>query len=324
MNKFVLFIPMLLCLYANAQYKRSMPASDPVKLIPNQPRFYVTVHGGYSVALGSTFKFYQDDVKFIRVEKINSSPESRAVQYQATKKGLGQGWRIGTGLSYVLNDFLNVGLDLDFFQSTISRDRDSTFYGVESNNGSMLNEQIYEERRTTSYKTTLLTFVPHVSFKAISRPKFFVYNKIGAVLTFRPNSLQTETQKGNLRTGWQGFYQDSSFVTQTKYDWGIRNPSFGFMGAAGVQFKTTERLRTYAELQFSHILFRVKSRSLTSMNVNGVEMAGSLPVRDREIEFSKDFTDDQSQMDPNQPSRAVTQRFPISYVGLQVGIAYRF
>lgn len=324
MNKSILFILAIFCTASSTQSQSNYPKPDISNSIPDQPRFFVTIHGGYSFALGSTFKFYADDIESIRVQQVNTNPESKSVKYQATKRGLGQGWRIGTGMSYVLNDFLNIGLDVDFFQSTISRNRDSSYYRVGSSSASMVTEQIYDERRTTSYKTTLLTFVPNISFKAISRPRFFIYNKVGAVLTFRPNSLQVETVSGNRRQGWQGFYQDSLFTSQTRYDWGIRNPSFGFMGAVGTQIKTSERIRCFAELQFSHILFRVKSRTLTSMIVNGSEMAGTLPVRDRQIEFSKNYVADESVGSPNQPTRAVTQRFPISYVGMQLGLAYRF
>ena len=314
----------LTCLKSSAQNGTTFTEKETIRKLPSQPRFYLNVHGGYAVALGSTFKFYPDDVKSIEVTKMFSDPAKKSVEYEAVKKGLGEGARIGIGGSYIINDFINVGLDLDYFKSTIQKNRDSSYYEINSNPNPMANERQYNERLTTSYKTSLLTFVPNITFKAISRPNFFIYNKIGAVLTFRPNSLQKETLKGNQRLGWQGFYQDSSFSQQTSYSWGIRNPSFGFMGGVGIQVRLQERIRGFAELQFSHIVFRTRSRSLTSQMVNGLEMANALSVREREIEFRKDFIDTQAAVDPNQPQQAVVQRFPISYVGLQVGLAYRF
>ncbi|MEO5564244.1 MAG: hypothetical protein ABIR18_12435, partial [Chitinophagaceae bacterium] len=318
-----LFIPALFCLVANGQVTGN--SEIPVlKKLPDQPRFYVTIHGGYAVALGSTFKFYPDDIKSIRAEKLMNDPEKKVTEYKAVKKGLGEGFRGGVGFSYIVNDFINVGLDLDYFQSTIHKDKDSSYREVNSSMNPAPNEKMYNERVTISYKTSLLTFVPNITFKAISRPKFFIYNKIGAVLTFRPNSVQKETLRGNERLGWQGFYKDSSFSKQTSYDWGIMNPSFGFMGGIGTQIKLRERIRAFGELQFTHIVFRTKSRSLTSMKVNGKEMANTLTVSQREIEFNKDFTDTQTGNNPNKPMQAVVQRFPISYVGLQIGLAYRF
>jgi hypothetical protein len=324
MNKIIAFICALLCLSASAQDSLNKNSSAGMPKLPKQPRFYLNVHGGYSIALGSTFKFYADDVSQINVTKIYSDPTSKTVKYQAVSKGLGEGFRFGIGGSYIINDFINVGLDVDYFKSTISRHRDSSYYEINSNPNPQVNERAYNERRTTSYKTELLTFTPNITFKAISRPNFFIYNKIGAVFTFRPNSLQKEKLTGTRRLGWQGFYQDSSFTSQTKYSWGIRNPSFGFMGGVGIQVKLQERVRGFAEVQFTHIVFRTRSRTLTSLMVNGAEMADDLTVSQREIRFRKDFTDDQSGQDPNTPTNAVVQRFPISYVGLQLGVAYRF
>ena len=36
-------------------------------------------------------------------------------------------------------------------------------------------------------------------------------------------------------------------MTKT-YDWGIRNPSVGFMGGIGAQIRLTEKIRAFGEL----------------------------------------------------------------------------
>lgn len=36
--------------------------------LKSEPKFYVNFHGGYSMALGSTFKFYPDDVSSIQLK----------------------------------------------------------------------------------------------------------------------------------------------------------------------------------------------------------------------------------------------------------------
>jgi hypothetical protein len=147
---------------------------------------------------------------------------------------------------------------------------------------------------------------------------------VGAILTFRPNSIQRETQNDQWSQNWQGFVKDSSSVTVKRYEWGIRNPSFGFMGAIGAQVKLQQRIRAFAELQFSHILFVVRNRVLTNLNLDGNEMVKTLTRSQREIEFHKTVTDNQGAADPDKPTATVTQRFPLTYVGLQMGLAYRF
>jgi len=318
--KSVLF---LLPVAATSQVQPLLPDSNSTVVfkLKKQPRFYLTVHGGYSVALGSTFKFYPDDVNSISVQMIENSAPSKNISYSATTKGLGEGARFGAGLSYIINDFINVGIDFDYLSTSISKNRDSTFYQVKKSEGI---DYRYTERYNITYKAKLLTISPNITFKAISRPRFFIYNKIGAILTFRPNSIQTENQDAKMRMAEQGFVKDSSSKNTKRYEWGIRNPAFGFMGAIGMQVKITGRIRAYGEIQFTHVVFAVKNRVLTNYTLNGREMVKTLTRAEKEIEFEKNYTDDEWSNNPNQPARATRQRFPISYIGFQAGLAYRF
>ncbi|MEO5684338.1 MAG: hypothetical protein ABIQ88_16985 [Chitinophagaceae bacterium] len=290
--------------------------------LKDEPRFYANLHTGYSIALGSTFKFYPDDVSSIVMKMSDDKVVSKDVMYKAPRKGLGEGFRIGGGISYVLNDFINVGLDVDYFRSTIRKVRDSSFSQTFSTGP--VSSRYYEERYTISYDATLLTFSPNITFKAISRPKWFLYNKVGAVITIRPNSIEHDTRESKSTMNWQGFTKDSTGYTDTRYEWGIKNPSFGFSGGLGAQYKITERIRVFAEVQFSHVVFVVSRRKTTSYKVDGTEMVNNLTVSEKEIDFEKNFQTDEWIPDPNKPNKAVTQRIPITYVGMQAGLVYRF
>jgi hypothetical protein len=291
--------------------------------LKNEPKFYANFHGGYSMALGSTFQFYPDNISSISMKMADNNVISKNVVYKAPTKGLGEGFRIGGGISYVLNDFINVGLDIDYFKSTISKTRDSSFSQTFSTGTVASNS--YSERNIISYDATLLTFTPSVTLKAISRPKWFLYNRIGAVLTIRPNSIEHDTHQSDSKTNTQnGFSKDSASYTDTRYEWVIKNPSIGFSGAIGAQIKITERIRVFSEIQFSHIVFVVSRRMTTNYDVNGLEMINNLTVSEKEIDFEKNFQTNTWVSDPNQPDKAVTQRIPITYVGLQAGLVYRF
>jgi hypothetical protein len=298
-------------------------STKPDFILKKEPRFTVNVHGGYAFALGSTFKFYPDDVKSIEMKVIENNDPVKSTQYKAPTRGLGQGFRVGAGISYIINDFINIGLDIDYFSSIISKNRDSSFYQLMPG-GTQGSEYSYKERVTTSYDATLLTFSPNITFKAVSRPRFFIYNKVGVVVTIRPNSLQKEKTSQVFSKGWQGFFMDSASQSEKTYEWGIRNPSIGFMGGIGAQVRITEKIRAFAELQFSHIVFVVRARSLTSYTVDGNELVSSLPVSDKELKFERNLSSDQVISNPDQPMRTIIQRIPITYVGMQAGIALRF
>lgn len=315
----------LACLTLSAQQSPTYQLADsalPKLKIKDEARFYVNIHGGYALGLGSTFKFYPDDVRSITITQTNNNQPVKNTTYQAPKKGLGQGLRVGVGVSYIMNDFLNVGLDIDYFQSTIRKTRDSSYYITESVNGPT--SRGYTEKYTISYETRLLTFTPNIVFKAISRPNWYVYNKLGIVATFRPNSLQREKTNGRYETTTQGASTDSAASSEKVYDWGIRNPSIGFMGSIGAQFKLYGRVRVFGEIQFSHIVFVVRDRTVSSFKVNNTEMVNTLARMDRELLFERNLSSTDLTPNPNQPTRTIIQRIPITYVGAQVGFAYRF
>lgn len=317
----VLFASVVSAQISDSTSKNAISASQIV--LKNESRFLINVHAGYAFGLGSTFKFYPDNISSITMTQVGNGTPNKRVVYSSPTKGLGEGFRIGAGLSYVLNDFINVGMDVDYFKSTIFKNRDSSYNQTKIVGGPVgMDEYGYKENYRISYDATLLTLSPNITFKAISKPKWYLYNKLGAVITFRPNSTEKDALTRNYRTGWQGFYKDSASYNAKTYEWGIKNPAFGFMGGVGAQFRLSKNIRAYGELQFSHIVFVVKSRSTTDFMVNGVNMLNSLPLSEREVEFSTSFVTDQSQ-NPNQPSKAITERIPITYLGLQLGFTYK-
>lgn len=96
------------------------------------------------------------------------------------------------------------------------------------------------------------------------------------------------------------------------------------MGAFGGQFKIAERVRLFAEAQFSHIVFVIKKRTLTDFIIDKQHTENNYPVSVRELEFVKSFSINTTNENPNLPTKTIIQRIPITYVGIQIGIAYQF
>lgn len=328
-KKFLFILFMSVSLIGSGQLKKksyfnTIDTNSPKILIKKEPLFLLNIHSAYSIGLGSTFKFYPDDISSIRIEQNGNNNPEKFVTYSNPTKGLGDGYKFGFGVSYIVNDFINIGLDFDYFNSTIKKYRDSNYHQTNLfSSPNMSDEYKYSEKNSISYKATLLSFTPNVTFKAISGPKWFLYNKLGAIITFRPNSLQEDVTNISTTLNWQGFKKDSSSKIVKKYEWGIRNPAYGFMGAFGGQFKIAERVRLFAEAQFSHIVFVIKKRTLTNFDVNNVPLEKNFPVSVRELEFVKSFSINTSNNDPNLPTKTIIQRIPITYVGIQIGIAYQ-
>ena len=81
-------------------------------------------------------------------------------------------------------------------------------------------------------------------------------------------------------------------------------------------------MRAFAELQFTHIVFVIKKRTLTEYSLNDQRLENGLPTSQRELEFVKSYSSSATIPDPNKPSQTIIQRIPITYVGLQAGITY--
>ncbi|WP_153797997.1 hypothetical protein [Foetidibacter luteolus] len=306
---------------------QSIPITDTalpgtVFQLKKEPRFYLNYHGGYGMAIGSSYGYFPDNINSVSVRQIEGNEPVKSTTYRENTKGLGTGFRLGIGAYYAVNDFINVGLDVDYFQSSITKTKDSSFYMITTTEG-MVMEQQFNGRSTNTYNARVFTLSPGIIFKAITRPGWYLYNKIGVTAAFGMKVKQTERENNSMQMGIDGSFKDSAAAISKEYKYSINSPAMGFNAGLGAQFKLFERARCFAELQFSHVLFYPEKRSATSYIVNGSDRLGSLPTALREVEFEKGYTDN-GVIDPNQPIKMVRQKVPITYLGLVAGIAYRF
>ncbi|RYY08852.1 MAG: hypothetical protein EOO04_39355, partial [Chitinophagaceae bacterium] len=74
----------LFMLQSQAQSGLSKAAGDsvPQLSIKKEPRFTFNVHGGYGVGLGSTFKFYPDDISSVAVSVVENTPVRTSTSYK--------------------------------------------------------------------------------------------------------------------------------------------------------------------------------------------------------------------------------------------------
>ncbi|WP_245859931.1 hypothetical protein [Spirosoma aerolatum] len=83
--------------------------------------------------------------------------------------GLGAGPRAGIGVGVIVSEFINLGIDADMlFGSTLTTE----------NNYKGSN---YTSTGTTSTTLRVLSITPNITFKALSRPAYYIYNRLGLV-----------------------------------------------------------------------------------------------------------------------------------------------
>ena len=105
----------------------------------------------------------------------------------------------------------------------------------------------------------------------------------------------------------------------------MSDPALGFMGGIGLQAKVAGKVRAFIELQFSHIIFKEENKVLTSYVKNGNEIISSFTLSQTETVYKKGYVSSNNvATNPDKPSFATYQRIPITYIGAQAGLIYRF
>lgn len=330
MNKFpflpiVIFIMTLFCIAPNV-FSQNSRISDSAQIpfqikIKSQPRFYINLHASGDMALGSTFRFYPDDVTSVSVKATGSNITQQNTTSKAPTKGLGDGFRFGGGISYIVNDFINIGLDFEYFRSTISKIKDSSFTHTDEASGGI--DYVYNEKSKITYYESFYTFTPSIVFKAISHPNFYIYNRIGGIIAVKPYNHQKENQYITIQRPGSGV-PDSTHNIYKNYTLKLANPSFGFMAGIGIQARLHGKILVFGEAQFSHILFQPTSKTLLQYDDNGTSKIGTLTQAERQIEYENTISFDALNVNPQLPAKAIVQKFPVTYVGFQVGVAYHF
>ncbi|GAA4395318.1 hypothetical protein GCM10023187_02060 [Nibrella viscosa] len=157
--------------------------------------------------------------------------------FKTTRFGLGAGARAGIGIGFIASDFINLGLDADWLFADKLKRENATSY----------NNFTYSNTITTNLQVASL--VPNITFKALARPSYYIYNRlgimVGAVLTY-------EQVINELNTG------PKVSPTTGVYRWRFSKNSLalGYQAALGVQFHLSETLRGFVELVAINQSFR--------------------------------------------------------------------
>lgn len=301
------------------------------KVSPNgsASKIYLKLYGGYGILTPGSFRI--NTVFFLH---------DTAVKTQ-TKKGLGNGPRFGGGIGFIMNDFLNIGVDVEYHKG--SWEEDALNAHIDQSNYNIKTSKI-------DYKTISLT--PYVIFKALAKPKYFVYNKLGILLTL-PFTMGTTLQstyanKLNLQNGLNTFTENLKTATSEKYKISL---GVGLNVALGVNLKINEKFRIFSEMFGNYsalspktsltIDYNKRFASLSSNSGNSepliikqisniethikYEKGGSLPVNGTYTSaLPRVVDDDYIFTDVEINTLAHTFTINMAVLGLNLGIIYRF
>jgi hypothetical protein len=257
--------------------------------------FYVKVFGGYGLIQPGSYKLVSAD---------NNASGNVTGNTSLSGQGLGSGVRFGGGIGVIASDFLNIGADVEYLSGTTLNSHSN--YTSTTGYNAFIN---------TSISYTSLSIIPHVIFKALSKPDYLIYNKLGILLNL-PMELKKTQYDSSFNTSVNSTYTSR---TEGTYKTGL---TVGLNVALGVQVRLTDKLRAYGEIFGNYLVLSPTSYDETSSVVNN----GTPTNYDTHVTYIKSGQTSYTQNGNSTTySTSVSgNTFNMNSIGINIGVTYRF
>ncbi|GAB3947587.1 hypothetical protein GCM10028805_20110 [Spirosoma harenae] len=224
--------------------------------------------------------------------------------FKNNSTGLGSGPRAGIGVGVIVSEFINLGIDADMlFGSSLTTTND-----YKGSN--------YTSTGSTTTSLQVLSITPNITFKALSRPAYYIYNRLGLVggivMDYKTssNSVYTPTTGGATTTISETDYRENSLA-------------IGYQAALGIQFRLGESMRGFAEIVAYNQSFRPKESLYTSTSTK----SGTTPTKTTST-YIYQYSNEGEYVNAKQNGIDVYQspssNVVMNSIGLGAGILFRF
>lgn len=268
--------------------------------LESSSKFYVKVYGGYGLLTPGSYRLASNSTN-------NLIGDGRTGTTSLSKRGLGAGLRAGGGIGVIASDFLNIGVDIEYLS------------GNKLKSNSVYISGTYTYKSKTEFKYTCVSITPHVIFKAVSKPNYLIYNKLGILL-----NLPFDLKKTEADSSYSGGIA-SDYNTTAAFKIGL---TAGLNVALGVQVRLTDNLRGFAEVFGNYLVLSPKNydeSTITSAN------GGTKITNNNHITFIKNgelsYSTKQNETggDDNTYTQSVAGTgFNMNSLGINIGITFRF
>ena len=259
----------------------------------SESKFYIKVNAGYGLLTPGSYT------------QLSQSYSGSIGTAQVSNKGLGNGARFGGGLGVIVSDVINIGADVEYLSGSKL-----------SVSGSIRNQSGFDYFENLSMKYHALSVVPHVIFKAVSKPDYLIYNKLGLLLNLpmNLNSVKYDSSYSNVTAGEE--YAETKNGT---YKIGL---TAGLNVAIGVQVRLTDKLRGYAEIFGNYLVLSPNSyheiNNYSNNGTPGTAITNTTYVKSGALNYENDGTTTTQTYPKN------GNTFNMNSAGINIGVSYRF
>lgn len=208
---------------------------------------------------------------------------------------LGQGFSTQFAAGYMFKPNFGVELGLAFHQGASFS---STSKG-------------YESSFKATFQSDFYLINPSLVF-ALPQKNFQAYTKFGPLIGFGSIYQSIEDRE-------RGFFE-SDLEVDIEASGGF---FYGAHAAVGIDYKLTDRLAFFSELNLRLAAYSPKEGEVTKYRLDGQNQLNNLSDSERYIRYV-DQVDYNQSSPPDEPSKALGSAFSLSSIGLQLGLRYRF
>jgi hypothetical protein len=258
---------------------------------------YIRAGAGYGLPLGTTSigEKYLHAYSYLNAISTNTySTESVSASY-----GAGTNFNFALGYKFNENFIFDLGVQYlagrKFEVSNIYTDTQDTYSG--------------KDELITTTKGKGLFFSPSLIF-SVGFGKGAPYGKIGFI-TGSPMVSKNESSYYDL---------DGTSSSNKTWEYG-KGLALGFQTAVGMNWKLSEKLDIFTELNFVSMTYYAKEGNLVKSSLDGVDNLAQLNLSQKQTLFKKNF-DPSVYNDGTLPLVALRQASPFSSLSVQAGLRF--
>lgn len=123
--------------------------------------------------------------------------------------------------------------------------------------------------------------------------------------------------------GAESSYDNGDGVDSTETKWEYsKGLAFGFQGAVGMNWKLSEKLDLFTELNFISMTYFAGEYNLTKYNRNGYDYLEGMSLSQTQTIYKRKYTYSNSNYDPAKPTVSLRESTPFSSLTLQIGVRF--
>lgn len=293
----------------------------------SEKKFYLKAYGSYALLALGGFRG-QGAPPTTETKKIEDSDWTSIDQYVSSdynlKNTFGYGLRVGGGIGSVVNDFINIGIDGEYLLGTQSTEEytithKEIFEDYDGDYEPDYTEVVYNTvDHKITYNHRIFNIIPNITFKAVSKPEYYIYNRLGLVIGI-PSQLSYTTLTVDFPNPDTGILHVETKKLTYELDKGL---GLGYQAALGIQFRISESLRGFTELVASNQLLKSNKATLSDAQSKKT-YPDNYPENYPDNDKFQPIPDNKI-ADSDREKTGLDLNMPVNSVGVSLGLVLRF